>query len=185
MQLNSLLRKGGCLSDRVAQAGGDLLIEEVQVREDRADPHRVQVIEATSSACLRLVNARQQHQAGPGWQDRCIRRGVAVPAHRGGVVALEASSRRAKMPHAAEPNPAGHTGFQYTPVASVHHLLDAMSDKPIPQQRQKPSCGELPPHTDRGGTTPGTRTHAVTCSFCTSSPARTLNHRLPIEPPRT
>ena len=44
-QLNGLLERGDLLSDRLGQAG-DLLIEEVQVGEDRADPDRVQVIEA-------------------------------------------------------------------------------------------------------------------------------------------
>jgi hypothetical protein len=44
-QLNGLLERGDLLRDRLGEAG-DLLVEEVDVGQDRPDPDGVQVIEA-------------------------------------------------------------------------------------------------------------------------------------------
>lgn len=44
-ELNGLRERGDLLCDRVGQAG-DLLVEEVQVVEDRPDPHGVDVVKA-------------------------------------------------------------------------------------------------------------------------------------------
>jgi hypothetical protein len=68
-----------CFPDRLAQAG-DLLIEEIQVREDRADPHRVQVIEATLERRLERRDLLAQLPPRELGQDRGIGRAPRPPA---------------------------------------------------------------------------------------------------------
>jgi hypothetical protein len=67
-QLNGLLERGDLLPDRLGQTG-DLPVQEVDVLEDRADPHGVQVIKAPLQRLLQSGDLGAHPAAGELGED--------------------------------------------------------------------------------------------------------------------